>query len=208
VETDSPSDRFSMLGSMVLWIFWPSFCSAVVPEADVPRTAINTIVSLCGATLAAYVVSNLLRRGKMAFGDIANASLAGGVAIGATCNQVQPAVAFGIGLLAGALCVVGYALIQPRLDRALRIVDTCGVHNLHGMPGLLGGLVAALVIPGVAVAQLVGIAFTVVLALATGGVAGYLIRLTGHKAAVYQDQGDFVGVDEGEGLAGGTAAAD
>jgi len=194
VETDETSDRFSMLGSMVLWIFWPSFCSAVVPAADVPRTAINTVVALCGATLSAYVASNLLRRGKMAFGDIANASLAGGVAIGATCNHVNPALAFGIGILAGALCVVGYALIQPRLDRALRIVDTCGVHNLHGMPGLLGGLVAALVVPGVAVAQLIGIAFTVFLALATGGVAGYLIRLTGYKAEVYQDRGDFVGV--------------
>jgi len=200
VETDETSDRFSMLGSMVLWIFWPSFCSAIVPAADVPRTAISTIVSLCGATLSAYVVSNLLRRGKMAFGDIANASLAGGVAIGATCNLVTPALAFGIGLLAGALCVAGYALIQPRLDRALKVVDTCGVHNLHGMPGLLGGLVAALVVPGVAVAQLTGIAFTVVLALTTGGVAGYLIRLTGRKAEAYQDRGDFVGVEDLEEL--------
>ena len=207
-RVDETSDRFSMLGSMVLWIFWPSFCSAVVPAADVPRTAIATILALCGATLAAYVASNLLRRGKMAFGDIANASLAGGVAIGATCNLVSPALAFGIGLLAGALCVIGYVVIQPRLDRALRIVDTCGVHNLHGMPGLLGGLVAALVVPGIAMAQLVGIAFTVVLALATGGVAGYLIRLTGYKAAAYQDHGDFVGVSEAEELsAKGTQAA-
>jgi ammonium transporter Rh len=200
VETDETSDRFSMLGSMVLWIFWPSFCSAIVPTADVPRTAINTVVALCGATLSAYVASNLLRRGRMAFGDIANASLAGGVAIGATCNLVNPALAFGIGILAGALCVCGYALIQPRLDRALRIVDTCGVHNLHGMPGLLGGLVAALAVPGVAVAQLTGIAFTVVLALAAGGVAGYLIRLTGFKAAAYQDRDDFVGIEDMEEL--------
>jgi ammonium transporter Rh len=196
VETDETSDRFSMLGSMVLWIFWPSFCSAVVPAADMPRTAINTIVALCGATLSAYVASNLMRRGKMAFGDIANAALAGGVAIGATCNRVNPGLAFGIGILAGGLCVTGYALIQPRLDRTLKIVDTCGVHNLHGMPGLLGGLMAALVVPGVVVAQLAGIGFTVVLALATGGIAGYIIRLTGHKAEAYQDRGDFLGLPE------------
>jgi len=31
VASDATSDRFSMLGSMVLWLFWPSFCSAVVP---------------------------------------------------------------------------------------------------------------------------------------------------------------------------------
>jgi len=196
VESDETSDRFSMLGSMVLWIFWPSFCCAVVPPADMPRTAIATVLALSGATLSAYAASNLLRRGRMAFGDIANASLAGGVAIGATCNVASPAVAFGIGLAAGALCVAGYELIQPRLDRGLRIVDTCGVHNLHGMPGLLGGLIAILLVPGVATAELAGIAFTVTLALATGGVAGAIIRLTGHKEAVYEDSGDFVGVEE------------
>ncbi len=198
VETDETSDRFSMLGSMVLWIFWPSFCCALVPAAQMPLTAINTVVALCGATLSAFVASNILRRGKLAFGDIANASLAGGVAIGATCNRVSPGVAFAIGLLAGSICVIGYAVVQPRLDRSLRIVDTCGVHNLHGMPGLLGGLVAAVAIPGIALAQLIGIVATVVLALATGGVAGTLIRLTGRKAEAYQDRGDFVGVAEAE----------
>ena len=65
--------------------------------------------------------------------------------------------------------VVGYALIQPRLDARLKIVDACGVHNLHGMPGLLGGLTAALGMPGIAKAQLVGIGFTGGLPHQTGG---------------------------------------
>ncbi|MCK5808992.1 ammonium transporter, partial [bacterium] len=28
IESDATSDRFSLLGSMILWIFWPSFCAA------------------------------------------------------------------------------------------------------------------------------------------------------------------------------------
>ena len=34
IEADATSDRFSLLGSMVLWIFWPSFCSALVGPGE------------------------------------------------------------------------------------------------------------------------------------------------------------------------------
>jgi ammonium transporter Rh len=194
---DVVSDRFSMLGSMVLWIFWPSFCSAVVPSADLHRTAIATVLALCGSTLATFVVSSLLRKGKVSFADMANAALAGGVAVGATCNVISPVGAFAVGLAAGSLCVVGYTLIQPRLDKSLRIVDTCGVHNLHGMPGVLGGLTAALVVPGVAQAQLCGIAFTVVFACAAGSLGGYLIAAAGRKVTAYADDEFLHASDEG-----------
>ncbi|MEI6601917.1 MAG: ammonium transporter [Clostridia bacterium] len=192
VTSDKTSDRFSILGSMVLWIFWPSFCSAIVAPAQFQLTVVNTVLALCGATLATYIVSTLLRKGKPAIADIANASLAGGVAIGATCNIVNPYQAFGIGIIAGVLCVVGYVLIQPIVEKKLRIVDTCGVHNLHGMPGLLGGLAAILFVPSVVPSvQLIGIVFTVVLAFVVGTGSGYIIRLTGLKQQPYEDADEF-----------------
>lgn len=197
IAVDITSDRFAMLGSMVLWLFWPSFCSAIVSAEELPRTAMNTVLSLSGATISTYLLSTLLRKGKTSFGDMANAALAGGVGIGATCNVVTPAVAFGIGLLAGAVCVLGYVFVQPALEKRLKIVDTCGVHNLHGMPGLLGGLIALLAVPGVAVAQLAGIAVTVVLALGCGLLAGGLIRVTGTTRLAYEDREEFGGVEAG-----------
>ncbi|MDP4132741.1 MAG: ammonium transporter [Bacillota bacterium] len=193
VESDATSDRFSMLGSMVLWIFWPSFCCAIVSPEQVQITAINTILALCGATLGTYLIGLILHKGKTAIADIANASLAGGVAIGSTCNVVSPLGAFGIGIAAGTLCVVGYAIIQPLISAKLKIVDTCGVHNLHGMPGLLGGLAAILVVPDIAKAQLIGIVFTLVLAFTAGIIGGYIIKITGSKKIPYEDDDEFLG---------------
>lgn len=191
IESDAASDRFSMLGSMVLWIFWPSFCSAIVPSEQFEQTVVNTVLALCGATVITYLFSALFRKGKPAIADIANASLAGGVAIGATCNLVSAPVAFLIGLLAGALCVLGYTVIQPKLQKLLKMVDTCGVHNLHGMPGLLGGIIAIFVVPEAAKAQVAGIIFTIVLAFVGGLISGKIIRLTGTKEAVYEDMDEF-----------------
>ena len=191
MESDATSDRFAMLGSMVLWIFWPSFCSAIVPHEQMPQTAINTILALCGATVVTYLASTLLRKGKPSIADMANAALAGGVAIGATCNIVSAPGAFGIGILAGALCVFGYVVIQPKLQSLLKIVDTCGVHNLHGMPGLLGGIIAILVVPGIVKVQISGIIVTVLLALASGLIAGFIIRATGKKQMAYEDEDEF-----------------
>ena len=191
IESDTTSDRFSMLGSMILWIFWPSFCSAIVPEAQFAQTVINVVLALCGATLATYIVGVMIRK-KAAIADIANASLAGGVSIGATCNLVGPTGAFAVGLLAGTLCVVGYTIIQPRLQAKFKTVDTCGVHNLHGMPGLLGGFVGIVVVPAAAKAQITGIIFTVIFALIAGVISGLIIRATGKKELAYEDSDEFL----------------
>ncbi len=191
IESDETSDRFSMLGSMILWIFWPSFCSAIVPEADFEKTVVNTVLALCGATVITYLLSTVFRKGKPSIADIANASLAGGVAIGATCNLVSAPTAFLIGIFAGGICVIGYVIIQPLLKKYLKIVDTCGVHNLHGMPGLLGGIIAIFVVPDAAKAQIIGILFTVGLALVGGIVAGSIIKITGSKDKIYEDADEF-----------------
>ena len=49
--------------------------------------------------------------------------------------------ALAVGLAAGAVTTLGYAYVQPALEKKIGLGDTCGVHNLHGMPGVLGGLV-------------------------------------------------------------------
>ena len=73
--------------------------------------------------------------------DVQNATLAGGVTIGAVADAyLGGGGALLVGAAAGALSTVGYVHIQPMLEEKVGLYDTCGVNNLHGMPGILGGL--------------------------------------------------------------------
>ena len=190
IESDETSDRFSLLGSMVLWVFWPSFCAALVTPEQLPHTAVNVILALSGSTLATYFATVLFRR-KIGPADIANAALAGGVAIGATCARADFFLgAFIIGILAGALSTFGFAVIQERLQAVLKKTDTCGVLYLHGLPGLMGGI-AAMFFMKAAPQQAKGIIITVVIALVTGLIVGTLLSLTGRRSELYTDSEEF-----------------
>ena len=193
VESDATSDRFSLLGSMALWVFWPSFCAALVAPEMIPATVMNVIFALCGSTLLTYLATVLLRR-EIDPADIANATLAGGVAIGSTCDKVSLPVAFAIGAVAGFASTFGFAVIQEKLQKGLRLVDTCGVSNLHGIPGLLGGLAALVFVGGIdRGAQGLGIVITVIVAVVTGLLAGRILALTGHRKQPYDDSEEFPG---------------
>jgi ammonium transporter Rh len=192
IESDATSDQFSMLGSMVLWLFWPSFCAGLVAPELVPHTAVNVVLSLCGATIVTYFASVQLR-GKIAIADVANAALAGGVAIGATCDHASHPSAFVIGIMAGALSTYGFAVIQPKLQGMVKGIDTCGVTNLHGWPGLMGGFVAIFIIDGVSMnAQIMGIIITVIIALVAGYVTGKVLAGFGRRVTPYEDAEEFL----------------
>ena len=49
-----------------------------------------------------------------------------------------------VGFAAGALSTFGYIFASPFLERKIGLTDTCGVFNLHGCPGILGGVASAL----------------------------------------------------------------
>ena len=189
-QVNKISNEFCLLGSMVLWVFWPSFTSSVVSPELGYSTVLNTILALCGSTIATFIFSRLIR-GKVEIEDIANAALAGGVAIGSTCSTANPGFAMVIGICAGVLSTLGFAVIAPKVCKLIRGTDTCGVHNLHGMPGLLGGLFAIAVTGNVGV-QLGAIVATVVVGLVLGRICGAILGLFGTKEDTYGDEDDFI----------------
>ncbi|NQU53013.1 MAG: ammonium transporter [Bacteroidetes bacterium] len=195
ILADATSDRYSLLGSMVLWVFWPSFCAALVPVEAIPMTVVNVFIALCGSTIATYIASVSIR-GKINAADIANAALAGGVAIGATCDYATHTEAMIIGLIAGAISTIGFAIFQEKQEKFHKIIDTCGVSNLHGIPGIFGGLAAIVVVDGLDIsAQLKGISVTVVLAVVSGLLSGKVISLFGIKHEIYNDAAEFENAD-------------
>merc|ERR1719197_216357 len=71
------SDTFAMVGTLFLWMFWPSFNGALAPATSQQRVVLNTVISLCGSCVGAFVWSQLMRPGnKFCMVDIQNATLA------------------------------------------------------------------------------------------------------------------------------------
>ncbi|XP_066170749.1 ammonium transporter Rh type A [Sylvia atricapilla] len=147
-ESTYHSDMFAMIGTLFLWLFWPSFNSAIAsPTAYQAIAIMNTYYSLAACTIVTFALSSLVdKRGKFSMVLIQNATLAGGVAVG-TCADVEihPFSAMFIGVIAGIVSVLGFQFLTPLLASKLKIQDTCGVHNLHGLPGILGGIAGIIV---------------------------------------------------------------
>uniref|UniRef100_A0A8C5WVC3 Rh family C glycoprotein n=1 Tax=Laticauda laticaudata TaxID=8630 RepID=A0A8C5WVC3_LATLA len=141
------SDLFAMIGTLFLWMYWPSFNSAISNHGDAQhRAAINTYCSLAACVLTSVAFSSLLqKKGRLNMVHIQNATLAGGVAVGTSAEMMlTPYGALIVGFICGIVTTIGYVYITPFLDAKLHIQDTCGIHNLHGMPGLIGGIVGAI----------------------------------------------------------------
>merc|ERR1719345_672076 len=104
------------------------------------------MLALLGSTVATFAFSALLNERMLSPAEIQNATLAGGVAIGGIANlNIHPWGALVVGCAAGVLSTIGYNKLQAILLERFGLHDTCGIHNLHGMPSVLGGIIAVVV---------------------------------------------------------------
>ena len=190
------SNVTSMIGTIFLWGYWPSFNAALAstdgdgaPEHQFYVVA-NTLISLLGACLSTFIVSAAIYD-SIDMVHIQNATLAGGVAIGTSAAlRIAPAAALAVGIIAGILSTLGFTYATPLIQSKLGICDTCGVHNLHGVPGIFGGIVSA-IFTGIywstnqelmtystkskqAGIQIAGLVATLAIAIAGGLVVGFI----------------------------------
>ncbi|XP_074536649.1 rh50-like protein [Halichoeres trimaculatus] len=139
-NTSYQSDILALMGTLFLWVFWPSFNSALTLKGDDQHRAIlHTFIGLSASTLTAFALSAMLNKnGKLTMADIQNVTLAGGVTVGASVDMmISPAAAYALGMMGCTACMLGYKYLTPFLAKRFRIQDQCGIHNLHGLTGLI-----------------------------------------------------------------------
>ncbi|NXT55420.1 RHBGA protein, partial [Pluvianellus socialis] len=146
-DTGHQPDVFAVVGTICLWIFWPSFTSATtVRNHAEPWAVLNTYFSLAASTLAAFVLSPVLQEeSTLRMVQIQDATLAG-IAMMGTAGEmlVTPFGALIAGFLSGLIPPLGFRFLTPILHSKLKIQDACGIHNVHGLPGILGALLGTL----------------------------------------------------------------
>ena len=129
-----------MIGTLFLFCFWPSFNAGTAFGDGRLRAITNTYISICASVVLTFVISAAVGKGKEEIVHIQNATLAGGVAVGTISDKnIGLFGAMIIGSVAGTISTLGYKYLLELLKK-IRIHDTCGVNNLHGMPGLLSGI--------------------------------------------------------------------
>ncbi len=131
------SMSLATIGCFVLWFGWfgfnPGSTMGAAP-ADIAEILVTTNSAAAAGTLSATLVAWLLL-GKPDIGMTLNGCLAGLVAITAPCAFVTVPVSVLIGLIAGALVVVGVLFF----DR-VKCDDPVGATSVHLLNGVFGTL--------------------------------------------------------------------
>ena len=107
------SDIIAIIGTLFLWMYWPSFNGALGSPIAQERVAVNTYLALACCCITACWIARV-SKGKLDIEILLNATLAGGVALGASADLVShPFGAMIIGSLAGIVSALGYAYFTP-----------------------------------------------------------------------------------------------
>jgi len=122
------------LGSWILIVGWFGFnvMSSQNTATASGLVAMNSLMAMVGGMLTALVV------GRNDPGFTHNGALAGLVAVCAGSDVMHPLGALVVGCAAGALFVWGF----DRCQKDWKLDDVLGVWPLHGLCGLLGGILA------------------------------------------------------------------
>lgn len=194
-----------MIGASMLWVGWFGFNAGSQLGANeaAGMTMLVTHISAAVASLT-WMTIEWLKTGKPGLVGIVTGMVAGLASITPASGNVGPVGAIIIGFLAGFICYFACGFVK----QGLKIDDSLDVFAVHGVGGIMGTLMVAVLgtaaFGGFGVesigAQLGTQAFAVLAVVLWSGVASYLIILvcrlvTGLRVSA---EDETTGLDQGE----------
>lgn len=152
-----------MIGAAMLWVGWFGFNggSALAANGTAAMALTVTHLSAAAASLS-WIAWEKIKFGRASLVGLVTGTIAGLASITPASGYVGPVAALVIGAVAGILCQEAVNLVRNRL----RIDDTLDVFAVHGVGGIFGTIMIAVLGLGSWVAQLGSLAivgvFTVV----------------------------------------------
>ena len=194
-----------MIGASMLWVGWFGFNagSQLAANEAAGMTMLVTHISAAVASLT-WMTIEWLKTGKPGLVGIVTGMVAGLASITPASGNVGPVGAIIIGFLAGFICYFACGFVK----QGLKIDDSLDVFAVHGVGGIMGTLMVAVLgtaaFGGFGVesigAQLGTQAFAVLAVVLWSAVASYLIILvcrvvTGLRVSA---EDETTGLDQGE----------
>ena len=144
-QTAMPPHNLTMTvtGASMLWVGWFGFNagSAVAANGDAGMAMLVTHISAAAGSLS-WMVIEWIKHGKPSVLGIVTGMVAGLGTITPASGVAGPLGALIIGLTAGVVCYYSTQVVK----RVLRIDDSLDVFPVHGVGGILGTLLAGVVV--------------------------------------------------------------
>lgn len=158
---------YVMIGASMLWVGWFGFNGGSALAANGTAAMALTVTHISAATASlTWVAYERIKYGKASMVGMVTGTIAGLASITPASGSVNPMEAMLIGAIAGILCQEMCGLIKL----VLKIDDTLDVFAVHGVGGIFGIIMLAVLGHADWVAQLGGIAvvgvFTIVVTYA------------------------------------------
>ncbi|MDR2866575.1 MAG: ammonium transporter [Methanomassiliicoccaceae archaeon] len=197
--TTTHSVSFVWLASMLLWVLWPSFVTALLPAEQVFWGMMCCYMAGIGSIVSAWIVCTAIQK-KVNPLIYTYAMLAGPVAIGTPLIMVGPWAAIVVGIIAGAISALSFIYLHPVFCKKIGALDVMGVHNLHGVAGWLGAFVGVIALAYNATIEeaftnLLAAVGVFIITLVLGMLVGLLIRATRgsfQDDKMFSDDADFI----------------